>query len=171
MVSMLQHLIPPTLRMTTLRPLPRRWLALSLLGVALLAPPIANAQIYSWRDASGKIHYSDVPPPGASQARRLGGTPHQEASGDASQRAQQDFEQRKARIEAQETAAKAEKEKAEAEERRRQCLKAKGQLEALESGVIRFTFDESGERVALDGDKREKALAEAHKTVDSWCKQ
>ena len=24
----------------------------------------ATAQVYTWRDASGKIHYSDTPPPG-----------------------------------------------------------------------------------------------------------
>lgn len=155
--------------LTARRSAAMRSLTVVLLANALWGPTITQGQIYTWRDASGKIHYSDLPPPGARDVRRLGSAPRQETAGEASQRAQQAFEQRKAKIEAQEATAKAEQDKAEAEERRRQCLKAKGQLEALEAGVIRYTFDEKGERVALDGDKREKALAEARKTVDSWC--
>jgi len=150
---------------------------LLIASCALLLASPAGAQVYSWRDASGKIHYSDTPPPGGSQARRVTGAPLHDGSGsDAARKAQleKELDQRKEKLDAQEGGAKSEKDKekesAEAEERRRQCQKAQGQLEALESGVIRFTVDDKGDRVALDGAAREKALSDARKTVESWCK-
>lgn len=39
---------------------------LSVLIVSLLATLPAAAQIYQWKDAQGRTHYSDTPPPGAS---------------------------------------------------------------------------------------------------------
>jgi len=46
---------------------------LATLTALLFLPIAATAQVYSWKDASGKTHYSDKPPveqPGA--ARKLG---------------------------------------------------------------------------------------------------
>lgn len=34
----------------------------ALLAVVLLAPAVAGAQIYQWKDESGKVHFSDRPP-------------------------------------------------------------------------------------------------------------
>jgi len=150
----------------------RRAWALIIGWALLLASPV-GAQVYSWRDASGKIHYGDTPPPGSNQARRVTGAPLHDGSGsDAARKAQleKELDQRKEKLDSGGARTEKDKERAEAEERRRQCQKAQGQLEALESGVIRFTVDDKGERVALDGPAREKALADARKAVESWCK-
>ena len=37
----------------------KSWMLLPILGLACVA---ADADVYRWRDADGKIHYSDQPP-------------------------------------------------------------------------------------------------------------
>lgn len=143
-----------------------------LLLACLLLPLTAAAQMYSWKDANGKIQYSDEPPPAQVQGRKVAAPPA--PSSDAADRrkeaADREMEARKKQKEAKENTAKAEKEKADAEEKRVNCEKARGQLQAIESGQVRFTTDASGGRVALDGAVREAELASARRAVDSWCK-
>ena len=43
---------------------------LTLALAVLLLPAAAVAQIYQWKDASGKIHYSDQPPPATAKQER-----------------------------------------------------------------------------------------------------
>jgi hypothetical protein len=127
--------------------------------------------MYSWKDASGKIHYSDEPPPDKTAPRKV--APPATGAGDPAARrnlVEQDAEARKKQKEAQEASGKAEKDKAAAEERRTECERARGNLQAMESGQIRFTVGSNGERIALDGAARDAELAKARKVADSWCK-
>ena len=144
---------------------------LGLLVLALFAMNAA-AQLYSWKDADGKVHYSDQPPAGKTPARKLAPPPAPSADPAAVRRdlAEKDMEWRKRQKEAQELSGKAEQDKADASERRSQCERAQGNLRAIESGQARYTTSSTGERVALDGAVREAELAAARKTVDSWCK-
>lgn len=140
-------------------------LACALLSLA------ASAQMYSWKDASGKTQYSDQPPPDKS-ARKIAApaAPSSDAGDKRKDAADQEMEARKKQKDAKENAAKAEKDKAGAEERAINCEKAKGNLQAIESGQVRFTLDAKGERVALDGAVRDAEIANARKVADSWCK-
>lgn len=140
-------------------------LALALCSMA------AAAQLYSWKDASGKIHYSDEPPPEKAPTRKV--SPPAAGAGDPAARqglAEQEAAARKKQKETQDAAAKAEKEKAAAEERRSQCERARNNLQGLESGQVRFTVGANGERVGLEGGVREAELAKARQAVDAWCK-
>lgn len=143
-----------------------------LLLACLLLPLTAAAQMYSWKDANGKIQYSDEPPPGKIQARKV--APPSAPSSDAADRrkeaADREMEGRKKQKEAGEKAAKAEKEKADAADKRLNCERARGHLQAIETGQARFTTDAKGERIALDGAAREAELASARRAADSWCK-
>lgn len=138
---------------------------------ALTSLPAAAA-LYSWKDADGKIQYSDQPPPGKTQARKLAAPPAPASDADATRKsfAEKEMESRKKLKESQEAATKAEKEKADGEDRRVNCDKAKANLQGIESGQVRFTSNVQGERVALEGAVREAELANARKAVDSWCK-
>lgn len=131
----------------------------------------AAAQLYSWKDADGKVHYSDEPPADKATARKVA-PPAAGAADPAARRslADKEMESRKKQKEAQEAANKAEKDKADAEERRVECARAQGNLRAIESGQTRFTTDSKGERVGLDGEVREAELGKARKAADSWCK-
>lgn len=142
-------------------------LAISLVALS------ATAQVYSWKDADGKIHYSDQPPAGKSKDSRKLGPAVQAPEGAAEARqaqAEKAIEERKDSQKAKEAAAKAEKDKAAAAEKKQQCERAKTALSGLESGATRFTTGPNGERVALDGAARAAEVANARKAADSWCK-
>ena len=140
-------------------------LACALLSLA------ASAQMYSWKDATGKTQYSDQPPPDkAARKVAVPPAPSSDAGDKRKDAADKEMDARKKQKDGKDTAAKAEKDKASAEDRAINCEKAKGNLQGIESGQARFTLDAKGERVALDGAVREAELANARKVVDSWCK-
>jgi hypothetical protein len=136
-----------------------------------LCSMVASAQLYSWKDANGKIHYSDEPPPDKSTARKV--APPAAGAGDPSAyRAltEKEAAARKKQKESSEAADKAAKDQATAAERRAECERARGNLASLESGQTRFTVGANGERIGLDGEAREAELARARKAIESLCK-
>ncbi len=152
----------------------RRALILSLSSLFALGLPLASqAQMYSWKDASGKLHYGDRPPAEKqSQARKVQGAPSETSDVEAARKisAERQFGEREKRAKAEEAAKKPAEDPAQAKIREENCQRARGNLAALESGQIRFSIDDKGERVALDGSVREAELARARKSVDDWCK-
>lgn len=133
----------------------------------------AAAQVYTWRDASGKVHFSDTPPPGVDARRmRAGATTEGASTSGNSGRslAEQDAEFRKRRAEAEKARAKSEQERKDSEENRRNCEDARNQLRALESGQRMSRVDASGERIPLDDEMRAQEIERAKKAVESWCK-
>ncbi len=141
---------------------------LSLIALALV-PLSGQTQMYSWKDANGKIHYGDRPPTEKqTQARKVQGAPSETGDVAAARKAsaERQFEER----EKQESAKKPAEDPAQAKVREENCQRAKSNLAALESGQIRFSTNAKGERIALDGAVRETELARARKSVDDWCK-
>ena len=154
----------------TAKPLkPMRAIALLLLGFFATA---ALADIYSWRDADGSVQYGDVPPPGAIGIRKLHAPGAPAAELDQARRAQADKElaSKKRKLDAEEAAANAEKEKTASEDRQRNCTQAKSYLRALESGERISRTQENGERAYLDDQARAQETESARRAVDSWCK-
>lgn len=139
--------------------------------IVCLSTGIALAQVYTWRDASGKVHYSDTPPPGADAKQMRGGVP---VGGDnsAQRRAlsEQEKDFRKRRAEAEEKKSKTDKEMAEAEVRKKDCERAKAQLQALESGQRMTRFNEKGETVFIDDAERGQETERTRKLVEQLCK-
>jgi hypothetical protein len=41
------------------------------LGLALVAGPVAAAQVYKWKDANGVVHYADTPPPKGTESSQV----------------------------------------------------------------------------------------------------
>lgn len=145
---------------------------IGLLALALL-PGIGQGQVYSWKDASGKIHYGDRPPAERQAGeRKLPGAPVATDDVEAARKAaaERQFSEREKRGKAEESARQAPESAAQTKERAANCRQAKASLASLESGQARFTINDKGERVALDGAVREAELARAKKSVDSWCK-
>lgn len=133
---------------------------------------VASAEIYTWRDASGKVHYSDKPPAGL-DARTVRGAPAPAgpaAEGASRSLAEREMDFRKRRDEAAKAQAKAETDKREAEESRQNCEQAKRQLQALESGQRMSRINAAGERVPLDDAMRKQEIESTRKSVESWCK-
>lgn len=132
-----------------------------------------SAQVYTWRDASGKVHYSDTPPPGVDARKMRGGagTEGPSSPGAAGRSlAERDAEFRKRQADAEKARAKSEQERMDAEENRRNCEDARNQLRALESGQRMSRVDSSGERIPLDDEMRAQEIERTKKSVESWCK-
>ncbi|HEX8987786.1 MAG TPA: DUF4124 domain-containing protein [Rhodocyclaceae bacterium] len=139
--------------------------------VFALCSMVASAQMYSWKDANGKVHYSDEPPPDKTPARKVAAPASGPGDPNASRAlAEQEAASRKKQKEGQDAAAKAAKEKAASEERAAECERARANLQSIESGQTRFTIDAKGERMAMDGDAREAELARARRAVEANCK-
>ncbi len=138
----------------------------------LLFSPLAFGQIYSWRDAEGKVHYSDVPPTDSVNVRKI--TPSGAVSGDTGNArrdlAQKEMEFKKRQLDAAEAGAKVEKEKIDAEDRDKNCTQAKSYLRALESGERISRSNEKGERAFLDDQSRSQEIVSTRRAIESWCK-
>lgn len=151
----------------------------AVLLLVLLAGTAGAAEIYTWKDRDGRVNYADNPPSGSTQARTLSGRDTEPVTALATQPAaaesapksvaDQDLEFRKRQAEAAEQKAKAAKEAAAAEEKQKNCERARIQLKALESGQRVAQFNAKGEREFLDDAQRAQAIASAKKAADSWC--
>jgi hypothetical protein len=145
----------------------------TLLTLILFAafPAIVLAQVYSWKDANGKIHYGDRPPvERQADTRKLAAPPAVDVEAIRKANAEKQLTEREKQEKSKETAAKAAEEQTASKQREENCRQARSTLSSLESGQVRFTIDSQGERVALDGAVREAELDKARKSVESWCK-
>lgn len=161
-------------------------LPLSLLCGAMLLSlaPAAQAQ-WKWRDADGRVQYSDRPPPGhvaekdilarpSSSALRAMSAPAAAASTPASSPASAAASAKSASDAAK--AEKAEKERKAADDKRRaeinaeNCRHAQEQLRMLDSGVRVSQVNDKGERVALDDAAKQAQIKQAQTVISVSCK-
>jgi len=146
---------------------------LSLIALAF-APLTGQTQVYSWKDASGKVHYGDRPPAEKqSQARKVQGAPSETGDVSAARKsaAERQFDEREKQAKTEEGAKKPAEDPAQTKIREENCQRARSNLASIESGQVRFSINDKGERIALDGAVREAELARARKSVDDWCKK
>jgi hypothetical protein len=139
-----------------------------ILVAALCLTLPASAQIYQWKDSSGKTVISDKPPAGQVPARTVNTYGPAEATKQPSL-AERELEFRKRQQEAQENAEKTQKEEAAAAEKTRNCQAARRQLQALESGERIALRDEKGERYFMDDAKRAQETERARRFVEAEC--
>lgn len=165
---------------------------LPLFLVALVASPLAHAQ-YKWRDANGRLVYSDMPPPasvpqgavlqapnrpatpvapvtdsgGTGMAAKAAAAPTAAAS--APSMADRELEFRKRRMERADAERKATEEAARAKQAAAACDDARAQLRTLESGIRITRVTESGEREFLDDAQRAARLDAARASLSKHC--
>lgn len=150
---------------------------LTIVSILALATS-AQAGVTKWVDADGKVHYSDQPPPATAKSQKildLKTSPTLPVAAPDSKDgeknlAEKDLESRKRRVQGEETAAKQAKEQEEAKSRKANCDQARNQLQALQGGQRVSKFNDKGERIFLEDSDRVKAIEEAKKSADSWCK-
>ena len=151
-------------------PLRRRAALPAVAGLlaALLALPAAAA-LYKWTDANGRVVYSDQPPSSANVKpevlRPAAATPNPNAMKDL---AQKDAEFRKRQADKSEAAAKAEKERAAADQRSDECARVAASMQQLSWGkVVIYRANEKGEQVPMDEAARQKERAR----LEAWSKE
>lgn len=150
----------------------------TIIGVCLAASALAAlaGDIYTWRDAEGRVHFSDVPPAGKEEAKKIRGSTPGNASATppatpttakpAPSQADKDLEFRKRHAESQEAADKAAKEKASAERKTADCQSARNQLRALESGQRVSRFNDKGEAIPMDDSQRQAEIERNRQFVE-----
>lgn len=162
----------------------------AVLVLALFAALPALAQIYSWKDKDGRVHFGDTPPP-AGEVRVIEGAPARrpapppapepdtaaKAGEDAAQPAKQpptlaEREQafRERRAAEAEARAKADEDAARDAERQRFCEQARNQLAALQSGQRVSRFNAAGEREFLDDAARGAETTRLQQQIGEHCK-
>ena len=142
---------------------------------ALLFATGALGQIMECIDAKGGKTLAQFCPPGTVKEIKRGGGPtggSAPAAAAPKSLAEQDAAFKKRNLERQEAEAKGEKEKADAKIAERNCNDARGQLRQLQDGSrISRTDPNTGERIVLEEKDRPAEMANAQKSVDTWCKK
>ncbi|MDR0775108.1 MAG: DUF4124 domain-containing protein [Azonexus sp.] len=154
--------------------------ALVLGIISALALSTAHAEIYQWKDASGRTVVSDTPPSGsaAKEANVIGkqqpvvkGEVAGEKPADAPKSvAEKDLDFKKRQQEARDKADKEAKEQKAEADRKENCERARRNLAAIESGYGVSAFDEKGERKMLDEAQRKQEMERYREFVAQSCK-
>jgi hypothetical protein len=143
---------------------------ITTLLTALTTSFSVNAQIYEYKDASGKTVYTDQLPAGVSGRTRDSGERAAASGSTQKSVAERDVEFKKRQ---QEQKAAAEKNQKEAEKKSglsQECVNARGQLQVYESGERIATRDAQGERVYLDDSQRAAEIERTRKFIAETCK-
>ena len=169
------RLLPALLALTTV---------LSAGWAAAQTAPLPNA--WKWRDASGQIHVSDVPPPLSVPAkdildrpplqRRVAAAEAKAASAasavavNAGPRTDPELEARRKRAADEQLAVQRQQQEKDAAVRSENCGRARGHLAALVDGQRMSRTNAQGEREVLDDKGRAEEIQRARAVIASDCR-
>lgn len=157
----------------------------SLICLLVAASP-ALAQ-WKWKDGTGQVHVSDMPPPrevqdkdilqrpipakrAAAAAPAASGASAAAGLESARQKSDPELEARKARLEAEQKAkAKADEDKLSAQ-RAENCQRARQHLATLQSGMRIARVNAKGEREFLDDGARAQEVQSTQRLIESDCR-
>lgn len=147
-----------------------------LLALALIsAAASATAEIYTWKDANGRVHFSDSPPPDANvkPIKNTPTTPTPEA--DASKPApkswqEKEQESRQKKAEQAQTEEKKKAEQARAAEKEAYCANLRRNLAMLERGGRVGHPNDKGEFEFYSDDQLAKETEQARSKLARECK-
>lgn len=153
--------------------------------IMLLMPMSGQtADVYKWKDAEGKIRYSDTPPSGKTPYELLSGkkapatrAPVSEegastssaSAKDVKPTADKELDARKRKAEADNVEKKAQEKLEQQKVREQNCSTAKSNLMNYKQGGRLYRIDEKGERQYMDDKDLAAALEKANKEVEQWC--
>ena len=169
----------------------RLLLPVMALVLGLAAAGGAQAQ-WKWRDSSGQVHFSDMPPPpgvpekdvlqrpaarpapasnaAAPVAPAAASAAPVAAAGDAAARVDPELEARKKAAAQQEQVRQQQEERRLAQQRIEQCERARANLRTLESGMRVANVDAKGERVVMDDRARNAEIQRARDYLQQNCR-
>lgn len=149
----------------------------ALLCLTLAFAASAEAQICRWKDAAGKTHYADSPPPGVqcegtvrAPTRPAPSAAAPAAGGAPSSYQEKEMEFRKRRQEKLEAEQKAQKEKELAEQNKAACEQARNRIAGLQRGGRVARYDASGQINYMGEEEIARELAEAQRSLKDVCK-
>lgn len=148
--------------------------------LAGLAPTAAQAQVYSWKDAQGRIHYSDLPsadpnaqPVNSVKARRPVDEPSTSsapaASGAAKTWKEQDLDFRQRKAASSENAAKQQEAEAQKQAQQSRCDSMRRELATIQSGGRIGRSNAKGEIEVYDDAQRKSEGAALQQRINKEC--
>lgn len=132
---------------------------LPLLAFSLAAIVAAGAQaaLYKWTDAQGRVVYSDQPPTANVKTEQLRGPPPPANPNAAKELAQREADFKKRQDDAAKAEAKADKDRETSADHAENCAQLRAELKQLtESQLAIYRYNEKGEREVMDDDARAK---------------
>src|SRR4030065_1148921 len=138
------------------------------IGLILLFSVTANAQIYKWVDENGKTQYTDRPPPSgvAKEGQRLNIKSAPASVNNETSRAKNLAEERLEFDKRQQQKKEAEiSQQAKAQEDKKKCIDAQGQLRIYTDSPRLTVPDGAGGITYVDDEMRQKKIAEANKAI------
>ena len=159
-------------------------LILALCAMLLVPMQGQAADVFKWKDADGKVRYSDTPPGGKTPYELLSGKKAAAAGAQvandstsappaadksAKPAADKELDARKRKAEA-ENQQKKEQEKLDQQKVREQnCTTAKSNVQNYKQGGRMYKMDANGERQYLDDKDIAAGLEKADQEVEQWC--
>jgi len=127
------------------------------LAIAALCALPAQAALYKWTDASGRVVYSDQPPPGDVKVETIAGPAPPANPNAAKELANKEVDSKKQTQEAAANAKKAMAQRADAEKRGDACREARAELSRLTADqVLLYSVNEKGEPVMMNDAERRR---------------
>jgi len=140
------------------------------------------ADVYKWKDAEGKVRYSDTPPSGKTPYELLSGknaaaarsqadavAPPTATDKSAKSGVDKELEAKKRKAEADNLQKKEQVKLEQQKVREENCKAAKANLQNFKQGGRMFTMDENGERRYMDDKDLSEGLDKASKDVEQLC--
>ncbi|MCB5191843.1 DUF4124 domain-containing protein [Methylobacillus arboreus] len=147
-----------------------RWLTL---GMMLVLPWMAYAQVYKWKDNNGVTLYSDSPPPGnvpyelVDNVRSVSKTTPAPSNVDS--QAVRNAAALRRQSEAEQERRNDEKQRAEEEARKANCQNARANYQNFKVGGRIYKMTPEGEREYLGDEDIQRGLEEATREVQQYC--
>lgn len=155
-------------------------------AAALVTAPLSAQTQWKWRDANGRIQYSDRPPPrsvpdqailgrpggttGSAPAPAAAPAPSASAPPAAASAIDPALAEKRRQAEAAEAAKRKADEDKLARQRQDNCQRAREYLRTLESGIRIARSNAQGDREYLDDTQRQSEAARAREIIDSDCR-
>ena len=132
------------------------WLGFSAALGAVAFP--AEAAMYKWTDANGRVIYSDQPPNGDYKVEAINGPPPPANPNAVKELAAKQAELQQKKMLRADDEAKLAKAKADTDKKREQCAKVRGQVAMMQSdqNVLYMRSNEKGYPVYMDDAARRK---------------
>ena len=141
-------------------------LLVCIVALALAAAP-ASATTYKWTDANGRVVYSDQPPSGKFNVESIAAPPPPANPNAVKELANKEAELQQRRMLRTEEESKTAKARVDADKKRDQCGKVRGQITAMQAQPNLYQTNAKGEQVFMDDTARRKARDQ----LTTWVKE
>ncbi|HET7097576.1 MAG TPA: DUF4124 domain-containing protein [Casimicrobiaceae bacterium] len=138
------------------------------MAIALAALP-ASAAMYKWTDANGRVIYSDQPPNGNYKVEAINAPPPPANPNAVKELATKEAELKQNKMLRADEESKAAKAKVDADKKREQCQRVRGQVTMMQNdqNVLLFRSNEKGEPVYMDDAARRKEREQ----LEGWLRE